>query len=337
MKHRSLLGSLSRSFLMVCVLYLVSAESVFAALVPCGHGIPCDACHFVDLGNNVLKWLIGVLMVIFAIIAAYAGIKLVTSAGNVAAMTDAKSKLINAIIGLIIVLAGWILIDMLMKGLLDGTAGKIEGFGFWSEIRCGVQYSGIDRIDHPNPDGSRGVATAGGVGSLDPAAISALAGIAAPDDKVSAAAAAAGLDAEQAKNLQALMRVESGGCVHKTSPVGALGCMQIMPNTARQYDPSLKDLSDAEVRAKLRDDDDYNIALGAKIYKDLYTNYSGDETKVFAAYNGGPGANNPSRDCPGMMRWQCEWDNPEHTIPNTGYIETRNYVQKVAAVAEALP
>jgi uncharacterized membrane protein HdeD (DUF308 family) len=312
------------------------AQTPPGGLIPC-EGAECTACDFVKLGNSLLVWLIGVLMVVFAIIAAYAGFRLVTSAGNVEAKSDAKSKLTNAIIGLIIVLAAWILVDTIMRGLLSGGTGEISGYGPWSKIECGVQYDVFARIFHPTVDGSRGVASVGGVGSLDPAAISALADISAPDGKVQAAAAAVGLDAEQTRNLQALMRVESGGCANKVSPVGALGCMQIMPETAKQYDPSLKNLSDAEVRNKLLNDDDYNIALGAKIYQDLYAAYSGDEVKVFAAYNGGPGANLPSRDCPGLMRWQCEWDNPEHTIPNTGYIETRNYVEKVAAVSEQLP
>jgi len=324
------------------IIYFLSAVPAFAQLVPCGHDDnPCDICHFVELGNNVLTWLIGVLMVIFAIIAAYAGFKLVTSAGNVQAYSEAKGMLGNAIIGLIIVLAGWILIDTVMKSLLRGTDGVISGYGPWSKIACGVQYSGIDRIYHPVPDGGRGVAAVGGVGSFDPATVSALAAISAPDDKVKAAAAAAGLDAEQARNLQALMRVESSGCTNKISPVGALGCMQIMPTTAVQYDKRLVGLSDAELRERLMNDD-YNIELGAKIYKDLYTHYNGDVTKVYAAYNGGPGANSPSRDCPGyidnrrIMRWECEWDNPQHTIPNIGYIETRNYVKKVAAVSAQL-
>ena len=57
---------------------------------------------------------------------------------------------------------------------------------------------------------------------------------------------------------------------------------------------------------------------------------------ALAAYNGGAGANSPSSDCPGQKRWQCVWDSPgcyntgkTDCTPNTGYIETRNYVKNI--------
>jgi uncharacterized membrane protein HdeD (DUF308 family) len=128
------------------------AQTPPGGLIPC-EGAECTACDFVKLGNSLLVWLIGVLMVVFAIIAAYAGFRLVTSAGNVEAKSDAKSKLTNAIIGLIIVLAAWILVDTIMRGLLSGGTGEISGYGPWSKIECGVQYAVFVRegADAPDP------------------------------------------------------------------------------------------------------------------------------------------------------------------------------------------
>lgn len=225
---------------------------------------------------------------------------------------------------------------------------QIVGAGPWRIIECVDQP--LARVFHPTPGESRGTATTtytadlvDPTGTIDPARLAALAALDSPDAQVAAAAAAAGLSAEQARNLQALMRVESSGCRNVVSPVGALGCMQIMPDTARQYDPTLRGLSDAQVRDRLLDNA-YNIDLGARIYADLYRRYQGDTTRLFAGYNGGPGANAPSRDCPGLMRWQCEWDSPgchgtgrTDCVPNRGYRETREYVQKVNAVASQLP
>ncbi len=111
----------------------------------------------------------------------------------------------------------------------------------------------------------------------------------------------------------------------------SLGRMQIRIDTAREVDKeALKNLSDAQVREKLLTDHVYNVKLGTAYLKNLSAKYDGDVNKIIAAYNGGPGANKPSRDCPNSSRWQCEWDNKAHTIPNTGYIETRNYVTKVS-------
>ena len=198
-------------------------------------------------------------------------------------------------------------------------------------------------IDFPTVDTSRGTAFNTG-GSIDPTILAGVANISAPeaDQAIATAAAQAGLNARQVRNMQALMRVESGGCRTLVSPVGALGCMQIMPGTAAQYDPALRGLSSEEVSRKLLDPA-YNIALGVQIYGDLYERFNGNETQVFAAYNGGPGALSPSSDCPGLARYQCVWDSPgchntgrTDCTPNTGYIETRNYVQKVAGVAGGL-
>ncbi len=132
--------------------------------------------------------------------------------------------------------------------------------------------------------------------------------------------------------VKAIIQAESSGnanAIHldkdgKTS----YGLMQVRPDTAKRYDSTLANLSDAQIGEKLKDPD-YNVKLGTAYLQDLASKYNGDLDKVIAAYNGGPGANKPSVDCPGSMRWQCQWDNTAQTIPNTGYKVTRNYVVKV--------
>lgn len=110
--------------------------------VPCD-GLECNTCHLVEMGNTILTWLIGVLFLVFAVVAAIAGWGLVTSAGNQTALSAAKSKFTNAMIGLVIVLGAWLLVDTLMRSLLspvgpNGPApqGHIAGFGPWSQVEC---------------------------------------------------------------------------------------------------------------------------------------------------------------------------------------------------------
>lgn len=323
------------AFLAIAAISWVLPTSVSAQLVPCS-GVNCGTCELIILANNVFDWLVGVLTIVFALIVVVSGIQMVTSTGSQAAMQSAKSRVYNAMIGFVIVLGSWVLVNLLMNSLADGT------FGDWSTLN-GCSYM-VATVYHPTPNQSRGIANTAAQGVLSPAEISNLAASGAPDAEIALAGQAAGLTPEQIKNLQALNRVESAGCTNEVSPVGALGCMQIMPETAKMYDPSLRSLSDAQLRDKLLNDDAYNIQLGAKIYADLTQRYNGDERLVHAAYNGGPGANAPSSDCPGLRRWECEWDEPgcygtsnTSCTPNTGYIETRNYVQKVADVASQLP
>jgi hypothetical protein len=69
---------------------------------------------------------------------------LATSAGNQTALSDAKSKFTNALIGLFIVLGAWLLVDTIMRSLLTTTdsagnpvpQGSIAGYGPWSEVEC---------------------------------------------------------------------------------------------------------------------------------------------------------------------------------------------------------
>ncbi len=121
-------------------------------LVPCGGpGEPaCQSCHVVALTNNIIGWLVLILGTIAAIVIVYAGVKLVTSAGNQGAMEDAKSLITNIIIGYVIVLAGWLIIDYVMKVLVD------EGsFGVWNQLECTTQVvpgaADINTIDFSLP------------------------------------------------------------------------------------------------------------------------------------------------------------------------------------------
>lgn len=110
--------------------------------VPCD-GTDCDACHFIEMGQLILFWLIGILAVVFAAIALVAGWGLATSGGNQQALSQAKSRMANAIIGFILVLAAWLIIDTLMRSLLaGGNLGAVSaGAGPWNTIQCGYQVS----------------------------------------------------------------------------------------------------------------------------------------------------------------------------------------------------
>lgn len=113
--------------------------------VPCS-GASCSACDLVKLGNDILAWLIGLLFVIFAVMVALAGYGLATAGGNPQAKSEAKQKLTNAIVGIIVVLASWLLVDTIMRGLLStGNTGVIDGYGPWADVRCGEQTATEDK------------------------------------------------------------------------------------------------------------------------------------------------------------------------------------------------
>lgn len=90
-------------------------------LVPCGSPgqEPCTTEHVVAFANNVITWLISILGVIAVIALMITGFKLVTSAGNPGAWTQAKDMFTNIVIGIIIILAAWLVVDTILKGFTD--------------------------------------------------------------------------------------------------------------------------------------------------------------------------------------------------------------------------
>jgi soluble lytic murein transglycosylase-like protein len=134
--------------------------------------------------------------------------------------------------------------------------------------------------------------------------------------------------------VAAIIQAESSGntnAIHQdVDGKSSYGLMQIRVGTARDLDPQgTSGLTDDQVANKLMSDPNYNINLGTKYYSDLSTQYNGNTDLAHAAYNGGPVANNPSVNCPGLKRWQCEYDNNAHTVANTGYAPTRTYVSNI--------
>jgi hypothetical protein len=103
-----------------------------AGLVPCGGtGEPtCNTCHVVALADNVIGFLVQMLSVLAVIVMVYAGFKMVTSGGDEGAWSEGKKAFTNVVIGIIIVLAAWLIVDTLLKGL-TGT-----GLEFWGSLSC---------------------------------------------------------------------------------------------------------------------------------------------------------------------------------------------------------
>jgi soluble lytic murein transglycosylase-like protein len=98
--------------------------------------------------------------------------------------------------------------------------------------------------------------------------------------------------------VRALVKVESNFNPNAVSRKGAMGLMQLMPQTARQL--NLKNPFDPQ----------QNIDAGVRHLKQLLDNYNGDVRLSLAAYNAGSGAVSRHRGIP-------------------RYSETQNYVRRI--------
>ncbi len=118
-----------------------------------------------------------------------------------------------------------------------------------------------------------------------------------------------------------LIREESLYSARVVSPVGAIGLMQLMPETAKKVGRQLG-LQDSDSDRKGLDEPNRNIQLGTYYLGKLLNEFQGNIIYAVAAYNAGPQA---------VKRWigQNGHRDPDEFIELIGYRETRGYVKRV--------
>lgn len=108
---------------------------VFAAgLVPCGPGIgkDCTACDFYQLINNIINFItlqvVPVLAVVMIMVGAFF---MITAGGSETSIKKGKDIITMAIIGSVIIMSAWLVIDIVLKNLATGDISKS-----WYDIKC---------------------------------------------------------------------------------------------------------------------------------------------------------------------------------------------------------
>lgn len=122
----------------------------------------------------------------------------------------------------------------------------------------------------------------------------------------------------------AIIRQESQFDTTATSPVGALGLMQLMPGTAKEI---ARKRGWAHQTNWLISKPEHNILLGSTYLNDLLRRFNGSYPLAIAAYNAGPSRVNGWLQAFGDPRTgEVNWIDWIELIPAA---ETRNYVQRV--------
>jgi hypothetical protein len=103
-------------------------------LVPvmCDNPQTCGTCEFAQLINNVVGFLIFFASLAATLLIMYGGFRLVTSGGNVSEKQAAKSTIINTLIGYVIILAAFLIVDTILGVLLPGNSPALG----WQQIEC---------------------------------------------------------------------------------------------------------------------------------------------------------------------------------------------------------
>ena len=127
----------------------------------------------------------------------------------------------------------------------------------------------------------------------------------------------------------ALIRQESAFHAEAVSTAGAMGLMQLMPQTAASLAKALKVVFKKKdnLNAQLTKNPSLNIKLGSAYVGDLLSDFNGSYVLTAAAYNAGPGR---------VRHWLKDMGDPRGPdvdpvdwIESIPYSETRNYVERV--------
>jgi hypothetical protein len=106
---------------------LALAAGLPTQIVTCT-GVNCSVCDLATVAQNVLNTGIFIMVFLSAVLFAWAGWEMLTAQGSTEKYSHAKSIFGNVVLGLVIILAGWIVIDTLMRAMLGSS------FGPWNKI-----------------------------------------------------------------------------------------------------------------------------------------------------------------------------------------------------------
>jgi len=118
---------------------------------------PCGFGGVLQIIQNLMNFGIGIAIIFATIIIAWGGFLYIMSSANPESRSKANKMLINAAIGLLVVLSAWLIVDFVMKSLYDGETSK---FGPWNTI---IGTSGdicIEKNDNVRGLYDRGVSVA---------------------------------------------------------------------------------------------------------------------------------------------------------------------------------
>lgn len=103
-------------------------NTALAQIVPCSgieakDGLPaCDFNQLMQLAKNIINWLLMFSTAIAAACFFYAGYLYLTSSGNPSHVTRAHSIFKNVVVGIIIALAAWLIVNTIITTLVAKPA-----------------------------------------------------------------------------------------------------------------------------------------------------------------------------------------------------------------------
>lgn len=118
-------------------------------IVPCGKGTSpsCKVCDIYKLAQNVTDYIIGLAFFVATAAIAIGGVMILIGAYSEERVKLGKEILTDGIVGLLIILFAWLMVDTIIKVLVTngnflditrttGSGFQISNLGPWNAIRC---------------------------------------------------------------------------------------------------------------------------------------------------------------------------------------------------------
>lgn len=128
-KLRKMLVPITGFLYMSVPVITMAAPSFGGQIVPvCTSPTGCGYCDLMELAKKVIEFLVFLAIVIAILMIIYAGFLYVTGFGNASQISKAHSTLKVAIIGLILVLASYLIIELIVGALsVTGNPWTLPG------------------------------------------------------------------------------------------------------------------------------------------------------------------------------------------------------------------
>ncbi len=136
-------------FCFLLIPFLAQADSSWWPLVQCGGPTqdPCALCDLLELAQRVLHFAMQMAFLIVVGFIVYGGFRWIFSLGKEENIREGQKVITNAIIGLIIILSAWLIVNTVFWFITQvGVSGDYYT-GTWYNIECG-------EIDSSVPDSS---------------------------------------------------------------------------------------------------------------------------------------------------------------------------------------
>ena len=107
-----------------------------AGLVPCGGQgqNPCTWCHLMQLAKNIINFMMYIVFPLTAIMIVVGGIMIMTAGGSTERVAKGREIVTAAVVGLLIALLSWLIIDTII-GIIAVGWDNLK-IGPWNKLKC---------------------------------------------------------------------------------------------------------------------------------------------------------------------------------------------------------